>query len=68
MDPNSSSPRLLTTEEVAAYLHVSRATVYRMVDTRCIPVLRIGGVLRYSRDQVEAWLLRLRAGEGSAVL
>lgn len=68
MDSLSPSLRLLTTEEVAVYLHVSRATVYRMVDARRIPFLRVGGALRFSREQIDAWLMSRPAREASALL
>lgn len=68
MENASLAPRLLTTDEVAAYLHVSRATIYRLVDSKRIPVIRIGGVLRFLRVQVDAWVEGLGTGGASNLL
>ena len=38
---------MLTVPDVADLLRVSRATVYRLVDARALPVLRVGGQLRF---------------------
>lgn len=51
---------LLTVEEVAAHLHVSRATVYRLVEARRITFLRLHGVLRFSREDLDRWLASQR--------
>ena len=37
---------MLTVREVAARLRVSRATVYRLVQARALPVLRISNAIR----------------------
>lgn len=47
--------RLYDINELAAYLHVSRRTVYRLVD-RGLPVLRVGFVLRFELPVVMAWI------------
>jgi excisionase family DNA binding protein len=44
---------LLTPAEVAAQLHVSRATLYRL----SIPYAKIGNQRRYVPDAVIAWVL-----------
>ncbi len=49
-------PRMMTTGEVAKYLRVSRATVYRLVKQRKIPVSRISKHLRFRRDSIDRWL------------
>jgi excisionase family DNA binding protein len=38
--------RLLTVREVAAKLRVSRATVYRLVQSGALPVLRVSNSIR----------------------
>ncbi len=47
--------RLCDLNEVARYLHVSRATIYRLLD-RGLPCLRVGWVLRFDLGEVLAWL------------
>ncbi len=55
-------PRMMTTGEVAKYLRVSRATVYRLVKQRKIPVSRISKHLRFRRDIIDRWLSEKEAG------
>ncbi len=48
---------LMTVEDVAAYLSVSRATVYGWRYRHCGPPgLRVGGVVRYRREDVDRWV------------
>ncbi len=49
-------PRMMTTSEVAKYLRVSRATVYRLVKQGKIPVSRVGKHLRFRKDSIDGWL------------
>ncbi len=53
-----TSPRLLTVDEVAAHLYVSRTTVYRLVDAARLPVYRIASVLRFDRRDLAQFLDR----------
>ena len=46
----------MTTGEVAKYLRVSRATIYRLVKQGEIPVSRIAKHLRFRRDIIDRWL------------
>ena len=48
--------RLLTVGEMASYLQISNATVYRMVRSRDIPCVRVGRSIRFQLDAVEARL------------
>lgn len=47
--------RLCDLNEIAAYLHVSRTTVYRLLD-RGLPALRVGYVLRFDLTDVLTWI------------
>jgi excisionase family DNA binding protein len=49
---------LLTVKEMAALLRTSPATVYRIVERRSIPFLRLPRGIRFSRKDVEAYLKR----------
>lgn len=60
---------ILTIEQVAAWLQMSRRQVYEMTRSRGqariddpIPVLRINGNVRFRRVDVELWLARLAKG------
>jgi len=46
-------PRLLTTEEAAKYLRVSRATILRWCRARQLPAVRIGRQWRIDMEQLE---------------
>lgn len=45
---------LLTIKEVARELQVSEPTVRRLVASGSLPVVRIGGVIRFAPDVVDA--------------
>ena len=47
--------RILTVGEVAAYLKLSEATIYRMAQSGEIPARRIGGSWRFSWTQLQEW-------------
>lgn len=49
--------RLLTIPNVCAYLHLSRTSVYRMINRGEMPgVLHIGGVVRIDKDELDKWI------------
>ncbi len=49
---------IMTVSDVAKYLRISRASVYRMVETSQIPVSKIGRQLRFREDAIDSWLAR----------
>ncbi len=46
-------PPLFTISEVAKYLQVSTATVYRLLKDGCLTGVRIGQSLRFTRKNIE---------------
>jgi excisionase family DNA binding protein len=53
----SSLPQYVTAEDVAAMLSVDSSTVYRWAERDAsMPALRIGGVVRFHREQLLASL------------
>jgi excisionase family DNA binding protein len=56
--PPSLTPArdLLTPDEVAELLRVSKASVYRLVERRAIRFYRVCGLLRFEREDVRAFL------------
>jgi excisionase family DNA binding protein len=48
----------MTVVEVAAALRVSRATIYRLVNTGVLPGLRVGNSVRVSRQAVDSFIGR----------
>lgn len=55
-NPTAAVPQLLTADEVASIFQVHRATVSRWGVDGLIPVVKVGGVRRYRRDDVERLL------------
>ena len=52
----SSIPTLLTPKEAAVLLRISKASLYRLVETRAIPFHRVGRGLRFANEDLKAFL------------
>jgi excisionase family DNA binding protein len=50
--------RWLSVEEIAAHLSVSKESIYRWLDTQKIPAHRVGRLWRFSKAEVDAWVVR----------
>lgn len=71
-----ASPTVMTVGDLAAYLQVSKKTVYTLANAGDIPVLKIGNDWRFYRPLVDKWLVvksletysgpKIDAGEGDA--
>jgi excisionase family DNA binding protein len=62
MANRSDLPQLLTADDLATLLRVSRKSIYTMVERGELPfVKRIGTRLRFRGDDVLAWLDESRA-------
>lgn len=48
--------RLLTVDEVAAWLQVKPRTIYQWVHEGYIPVIKLGALVRFDQSSVSAWL------------
>ena len=53
---DANPPRILTTAEVAEYLHVSLNTVHRLARDGRIPAFKIGRDYRFGRDAIEKFV------------
>ena len=53
---NDGKLGLMTTPELAEYLRISRASVYRLVRQKQIPVSKVGRQLRFRKDTIDVWL------------
>jgi excisionase family DNA binding protein len=49
---------ILTVREVAEYLRMSEAKVYRLANDHCLPAVRIGKAWRFRKDLLDDWLKR----------
>jgi len=55
--PLKDRPIVMTVHEVAEYLRVSEAKVYRLVKEHRIPVIRLGKTWRFRKDLIDDWFL-----------
>jgi excisionase family DNA binding protein len=46
---------IMTVEEVAKYLRLSQAKVYRLANAGEIPAMRIGKSWRFRKDMIDEW-------------
>ncbi|NWG33066.1 MAG: helix-turn-helix domain-containing protein [Chloroflexi bacterium] len=49
---------ILTVREVAEYLRLSQAKVYRLAKQGNLPVFRIGKSWRFRKDLLDEWLVK----------
>jgi excisionase family DNA binding protein len=55
---NNQKVVMMTTSEVAEYLRISTASIYRLVKMKEIPASKIGRQLRFRKDVIDNWLSR----------
>lgn len=51
------TPTVMTVGDLAAYLQVSKKTVYALANAGDLPVMKIGGDWRFYRPLVDRWLI-----------
>ena len=51
---------LLTLEELATYLKISKPTLYKMVENGKIPALKIANRWRFKKDDINRWVEKQR--------
>jgi len=49
--------RLMDFKDMVKYLHVSRPTLYRLVQDRKIPATKVGGQWRFMKQRIDKWLI-----------
>jgi excisionase family DNA binding protein len=47
---------LLTIDDLAAYLKVSRRTIYEWLKLNKIPALKVVGQWRFKKDKIDQWM------------
>ena len=55
--------RLMTIVEVAAYMQVSRFTVYRLAREQGMPATKIGRQWRFQREEIDQWVRQQVPGQ-----
>jgi excisionase family DNA binding protein len=58
MVEKNTAEQLLTLDQVAEYLNVDKATVYRLVTQKQLPAFRVGSQWRFKGKMIEAWLTK----------
>jgi excisionase family DNA binding protein len=58
---DTTSDRLLTADEVAALLHVTKSWVYDQTRQHRMPHVRLGRYVRYRRSAIDGWVASLEA-------
>jgi excisionase family DNA binding protein len=62
MSLSAEGEGILTIKEVADYLKVTERTIYRLSQAKKIPSFKVGGMWRYLRKDIDAWIARQTAG------
>jgi excisionase family DNA binding protein len=62
LESNLLANRMLTAQELAAYLRVNRSTVYRLLKKGELPGFRIGSEWRFRIDEVNRWFRERHPG------
>lgn len=47
---------LMTIEELAAYLKVTKRTIYEWLRQHKVPAVKLVGQWRFKKDKIDAWL------------
>lgn len=56
MNSGSNADNLITPKELSELFKISLASIYRLVDKRALPFYKIGGNLRFSKNDIERYL------------
>ena len=56
--------KILTVEEVASLLKLTKVTIYRMAKAKEIPAMKVGKVWRFPEEEIEAWISEKIQGKG----
>ena len=62
--PEADRDQLLTADDVAELMRVTRAWVYAETRRDRLPHLRLGRYVRYRRAAIEAWIRTVERGPG----
>ena len=52
----SSDESLWKVEDVGKYLNVSKDTIYRWIETKQMPTVRVGKKWLFRKEEIDAWL------------
>jgi len=55
---SNTQPSVLTVRELAGYLRIHQATVYRLLREQKLPAFRVGADWRFNRKEIERWMIQ----------
>jgi excisionase family DNA binding protein len=56
MENDLEPTRLLTLQETAELLQISRRTLYRMAQTKELPAIKVGSLWRFRESELAKWI------------
>lgn len=56
MNMIDADPDILTLDEVACYIRVTKRTLYRLAQEGRLPAFKLGGVWRFRRAELDQWI------------
>ena len=59
--PSDLEPLLLRIDDAAQRLSISRATMYRLIQSGELPIVRIGTAVRVRAIELDLWVAGIRA-------
>ena len=59
---------LMTVEEIADYLRVTKKTIYRLLKQSKIPATKVGNQWRFDKSSIDDWLQRSSVGADANIL
>ena len=59
---------LMTVEEVARYLRVTKKTIYRLLKRGSIPAIKVGHQWRFEKTKIDEWLHQSSVGTKATIL
>jgi len=57
---NKMNDCLLTVKDLSEYLHISENKIYRFIESKKIPHIRIGRCVRFSIPTIKQWMEETR--------
>ena len=61
------SREVLTVAELAEYLRVHPATIYKLLKARKLPAFKIGSDWRFNREHIDEWRVETGSGLGRRI-
>lgn len=55
--------RVMTVQDVSAYLRVHPSTIYRLLKRNELPAFRVGSDWRFNVEAIDRWRSKMEAGE-----